>query len=222
MDNIIFLSLYFIFALLNILVIIIEKQRLQYIFKPLLIPLLIMYYIFHIPLIDVNWFIVAGLTCGLIGNVFFMHLEDDEMFYHGLLVHGIGYVFYVIAFLGYFINFSNFQLWKLLLFAPGVLIVLYTFYRIKGGYELTKIVMFIYISVVLIMHFFSIFRLPASNGGDFWLLWIGTFLLLLTSGLIALNKFTKEVPYAEALILGIFYFAQFFIIQGAVITTLSI
>lgn len=222
MENLVFILLYFLFDLLNIFVIIIKKQRVQYIFKPLLIPLLIMYYIFSVPLIDVSWFIVAGLTCGLIGNIFFMHLEDEEMFYHGLLVHSIGYVFYVIAFLGYFLNFSNFQVWKLLLFAPGLFIVLYTFYRIKGDYNTTKFVMIIYIIVVLIMHFFSIFRLPASNGGDFWLLWIGTFLLLFTSSIIALNKFKKEFPYAEALILGVYYIAQFFIIQGAVITTLYI
>ncbi|TXT60692.1 MAG: membrane protein of unknown function [Promethearchaeota archaeon] len=220
MENFLFLSLYFIFALLTILVVLIGRQRIQYIFKPLLIPLLIMYYIFNVPLLEVNWFIVAGLTCGLVGNVFFMHLEEDEMFYHGVLAHILGYGFYIFAFFGYFVEFPGFHLWKLLLFLPGLLIVVFILYQIRGDYEIVKLAMIGYILGVFIMYIFSIFFLPTSQGGDFWLLWLGTILLLLSSIIIAINKFRKDIPHTEALFLGIYYLAQFFIIEAIIITTL--
>ncbi|MFO7797586.1 MAG: lysoplasmalogenase [Promethearchaeati archaeon] len=221
MENLLFLVLYFIFAGLSIVVILIKQEKMQYIFKPLLIPLLIMYYIFNIPIENVDWFIVAGMTCGLVGNIFFMHIKEKEMFLNGLIVHSVGHGFYVFSFFFYIINFSSFRLWKLFLMAPSIIIVLITYYKIKNDYTSIKIAMISYIAIVLMMNLFSIFRLPASEGGDFWLLWVGTSFLLISSILIALNEFYEMIPFSEATRLGIYFLAQFFIVQGVLITTLS-
>jgi len=222
MENLLFLILYFVFAGLNIIVIIIKKEKMQYIFKPLLIPLLIMYYIINIPIENVDWFIVAGMTCGLVGNIFFMNHQEDEMFLNGLIVHSVGYGFYVFSFFLYIINFSYFRLWKLILMAPGIIIVFVTYCKIKNNYTPLKIAMIIYIIIGLVMNLFSIFRLPASEGGDFWFLWVGSILLLLSSIVLAINKFYETILYSEAIRLGLFFLAQVFIIQGVLITSLSI
>jgi uncharacterized membrane protein YhhN len=82
--------------------------------------------------------------------------------------------------------------------------------------QLMQMAMFIYISVMTIMYCCSVFRVPASGGLDYWLVWIGTTLFMLSSAIIAIDTFAKEIPSTGIYILSTFYLAQFFIVLGII------
>ena len=70
-------------------------KPIEYITKPLLLPLLILFYLTYLP--DVNWWYVAGMIGGFLGDVFLM-LPDPSgkktAFKIGLIAFLLGHVFY--------------------------------------------------------------------------------------------------------------------------------
>jgi len=216
MINIIFLSLFFTITGLNIILVALKKFRIRRILNPLIIPMLILYYIFSVPFKDFHWLVILGLICCLIGNYFFMSYQDEEMFLNGIIVLLIGNFFYIISFTQTFVNISGLLLWKFFLLIPGLLIILYSYSQIKGEMEIMQMAMFIYIAIMTIMYCCAVFRMPASGGLDYWFVWIGATLFMLSSAIIAIDTFSTEIPSTGVYILSTFYLAQFFIVQGII------
>lgn len=216
MINFIFLLLFVLITGLNIVLVGLKKIRIRRYLNPLIIPMLILYYLFSVPLDKVHWLVVFALICCLIGNFFFMSYKKEEMFLNGIIVLLIGNFFYIISFAQSFVNFSGFLPWKLLLLFPGIFIILCTYFRIRGEMQLMQMAMFIYIAVVTIMYCCSVFRLPASGGLNYWFVWIGATLFMLSSAIIAFDTFAEKIPSTGVFILSTFYLAQFFITQGII------
>ena len=216
MINFIFLLLFVLITGLNIVLVGLKKIRICLYINPCIIPMSILYYIFSIPIDKVHWLVVFALICCLAGNFFFMSYKREEMFLNGIIVLLIGNFFYIISFTQSFVNFSGFLPWKLLLLFPGIFIILCTYFRIRGEMQLMQMAMFIYITVVTIMYCCSVFRLPASGGLDYWFVWIGATLFMLSSAIIAYDTFAVKIPSTGVFILSTFYLAQFFITQGII------
>ncbi len=210
--------LFFMLMGFNIFLVALKKFNIRRYLNPFVIPLLIFYYLFSVPIASIDWLLIMGLICCLMGNFFFMSHENEEMFLNGLIVLLIGNFFYIITFTRSFVNFSGFLLWKFFLLIPGLVIILYTYYRIKGEMQLMQMAMFIYIAVITMMYCCAVFRLPASGGWDYWLVWIGSTLFMLSSAIIAIDTFDEKIAFTGIYILSTFYLAQFFLIQGVILT----
>lgn len=211
--NIIFFVLFWLFTGLHILVVALKKSKLEPIIV-IIFPILIFYYIFSIPLAMVDWLIVFGLICGLIANVFFISHENESMFLNGLIVRLVGNFFYILSFTQSFVDFTGFHLWKLFLLIPGIIVIIFTYFRIKGEGQLMQLAVFIYMGVVTVMYVCSVLRLPASEGLDYWLVWIGTTVYMISSVIIAIDTLDEKIPFTGVYILSTYFIALFLVVQG--------
>ena len=85
----IFLVLFFIFAIIEILGEYKDNKKIEYFTKPLLMPLLILFYIFGVieatSLDNVNWLIVVALIGGCAGDIFLMLENEEKWFLFGMV-----------------------------------------------------------------------------------------------------------------------------------------
>jgi len=220
MIQFIFLIFFLFFTGFHILIVALKKSKLEPIIV-FIFPFLILYYLFGVPLSKVDWLIVFGLICGLIANLFFVSHENESMFLNGLIVRLVGNFFYILSFTQSFINFSGFHLWKLFLLIPGVVIILFTYIRIKGEMQLMQLAILIYMGVMMVMYVCSVLRLPSSQGLDYWLVWIGTTIYMISSGIIAIDTLDQKIPFTGVYILSTYFLALFLIIQGYIFYGLS-
>ncbi len=88
----------------------------EYITKPLLLPLMIIFYLTYLP--AVNWWYIAGMIGGFLGDVFLM-LPDPSgkktSFKIGLIAFLLGHVFYVVALVQLGWDYGHFMWWSLLI-----------------------------------------------------------------------------------------------------------
>ncbi len=220
MIQFIFLIFFLFFTSLHIIIIALKKSKLEPIIV-VIFPFLILYYLFGAPLSEVDWLIVFGLICGLLANLFFVSHENESMFLNGIIVRLVGNFFYILSFTQSFINFSGFHLWKLFLLIPGVIIILFTYIRIKGEMQLMQLAMIIYMGVIMVMYVCSVLRLPSSAGLDYWLVWIGTTIYMISSGIIAIDTLDEKIPFTGVYILSTYFLALFLIVQGYIFYGIS-
>jgi hypothetical protein len=220
MIQFLFFVLFWVFTGIYILIVALKKSKLEPIII-IIFPLLILYYLFGVPLSKVDWLIVFGLVCGLIANLFFMSYENESMFLNGLIIRLIENFFYILSFTQSFMNFSGFQLWKLLLLIPGIIIIVFTYLRIKGEMQLMKMAIFIYMGVLSVMYVCSVLRLPASEGLDYWFVWIGTTIYMISAAIIAIDTLDQKIPSTGVFILSTYFIAIYLIVQGYIFHGIS-
>ena len=219
----IFLIAFFIVTIANLFSCIKRNKKLEHISKPLLMPLLALYFIFATFTVGTNWFIFLALLFGCSGDIFLMLENEEKWFMLGMVGFLIGHIFYIIAFLlsvgGRLIFFP---LWGIVMILPVVLILLLTFPKFKDHMGELKIPVYVYMSVILFMHISAIFRLAAFDISCpcFFLVWIGSILFILSDSLIAVDKFNDNFEIPSFYIMLTYVLGQFLITQGIIVTIL--
>ena len=98
----IFLVIFFIVAIIEIFGEFKENTKIIYITKPILMPLLILFYIFGVieatSIARVDWLIVVALIGGMGGDIFLMLKDEDKWFLPGMGSFLINQIFYIISF----------------------------------------------------------------------------------------------------------------------------
>ena len=221
--SVIFLIIFLINSFVQLWAVEKENQKWIYITKPLLMPLLALYYtVASIEMNEFNWLIVAALLAGCAGDVFLMLKGNDNYFLLGMVSFLLGHIFYIISFI--FSMGTNILLILIagpLLFIPVLVILYFTFPKFKDKMGDYKIPVYVYMAVILIMHVFAILRgthypLLCSC---FYSTYIGSILFILSDSLIAVDKFgEKEIPRIRGRIMETYIFAQLFIITGILLT----
>ncbi|MHA1150760.1 MAG: lysoplasmalogenase [Promethearchaeota archaeon] len=197
------------------------NKRLRYLCMISLMPLLIGYYIFSLPIAQISLLLVVALVFGYLGDIFLM-FDKEEFFIFGLGSFLFGHIFYIIVFLLSISNFMLFPLWAILLVIPSIFIIIYVLKNTLGKLGEVMIPTYIYMGVIFTMGLCSILRFASSNLTSAFLVWLGANLFMLSDGMIALNKFNKEIPNGELYIKITYIFAQFFITLGLILGALYI
>jgi uncharacterized membrane protein YhhN len=149
----IFLIGFLIVAVVDLFAVLKENKKLEYIAKPLLMPILALYFIFGTFTIGTDWLIVLALLFGCSGDFFLMLENKEKWFMFGMSGFLIGHIFYIIAFLlSVGENLMNFPLWGLILILPVVLILYLMFPKIKDHMGELKIPVYVYMTAILFMH----------------------------------------------------------------------
>ncbi len=220
MIQLIFLVLFFIDGVANLVSVVRESKRLEHITKPLLMPLLALYYIFGSINKNFDWLIVVALLCGCAGDVFLMLENEDKWFMFGMVSFLLGHIFYIISFLLSISN-ADFPLWGIVLFAPVIVILLFIYPKYKNNLGDMKIPVQIYMGAILLMHIFAVLRLTEFNFFSlcFIFVWIGSILFVLSDSLIAVNTFNEEIKisYIRVYIMLTYILGQFLIVQGVLL-----
>lgn len=220
----VFLILFLIDAVADIIVVVKKNKRFEHLFKPLLMPLLAMYYVFTTFSTNVNWLIVLAILFGCVGDTFLM-FDDEKWFLLGMVGFLLGHVFYIISFLlSVGSNIIAFPLWGIVLILPVILILFFTYPRFKDHLGAMKIPVYVYMAFIITMHFTAILRLSNFEfmNPAFFLTWLGSILFIFSDSLIAIDTFNEEIkiPYIRVYIMSTYIVGQFLITQGIIMANL--
>ena len=211
-------TLLFIIVLLGELIgIQLENNILQFIFKPLIIPVVIGYFDSQINDITkgFNKWIVAALIFSWIGDVLLMFQDKKDIFFLlGLSAFLLAHVFYVIY-------FHKVRLRDNVKSNPWLLVIVVVYYAALISFLSPylgdmKVPVRIYGIVISFMFMLAMHMLFIRNKSAGKWMMIGALLFVLSDSLLALNKFYQSFEFASVAIILAYALAQFFIVKGAV------
>lgn len=194
-----------------------ENNILQFIFKPLIIPVVIGYFDSQINNITkgYNKWIVAALIFSWIGDVLLMFQDKKDIFFLlGLSSFLLAHVFYIIY-------FHNVRIKENVKSNPWFLVIVVVYYAALisflspylGDMKLPVRVYGIVISFMFMLALHMLFIRNKVAGK--WMM-IGALLFVISDSLLALNRFYQPFEFAGILIILTYALAQFFIAKGAV------
>jgi uncharacterized membrane protein YhhN len=181
--------------------------------KPLLMPLLAIYYISSVA--EVNKFIVMALVFGSIGDVFLMWPERKENFMLGLGAFLIGHLCYVLLFLQNVSCAKYVPVWFYLIipiYVAGACIVVKKLIKYLGD---MKIPTYIYMLVILFMSVASLARIFVMEMSiSFFLPFIGSLLFLCSDSMLGFYTFKGKFKNGNIYIMLTYILAQALIVGG--------
>jgi uncharacterized membrane protein YhhN len=221
----IFLVTFFVVAILELFAEYKENKKLIYCTKPILMPLLILFYIFGViegaSIILVDWLIVIALIGGCAGDIFLMLRNQEKWFLFGMVAFLLNQIFYIISFLLSITNYTAFNLWGLFLLGPVILILLFTLPRFINKTEDLKIPVIVYMGAILFMHIASLLRLAEFDGLPFILVYLGSISFIFSDAILALNKWDPGIKHGRLINMTTYFMAQFYITLGVLLSVLS-
>lgn len=217
-----FLVLFFIFAIVEVFGEYKDIKKIEYCTKPLLMPLLILFYIFGVvettSITNVDWLIVIALLGGCAGDIFLMLENEDKWFLFGMGAFFINQIFYIISFFLSITDITNFISWGYFLLGPAILVLVFTVPRFIKKTEDMKIPVLVYLVSILLMHIAAILRFAEFQGLPFVLVYVGSISFIFSDACIAVNKWAGEFINARLIIMTTYILAQFYITLGVLFT----
>lgn len=209
--------LFLIVLLANILGSVFNNTLLQNISKPLLMPLLMGWFLFSgIRSITNRKWILAALFFSWLGDVLLMFQEKDALFFMlGLAAFLIAHIFYII----FFFEINRKEKSKLNLFIIIAVVAYYIglltiLFPTLGEMKIPVIVYGLVISIMLL----SALHLPITKNREASIgLMMGAVLFVISDSVLAINKFYRPFEYSGVLIMLTYGLAQWFIVNGAIL-----
>jgi len=218
------LVFFFIIAFVEIFAEFKENEKIIYVTKPFVMPLLILFYIFGViesgSIAQVDWFIVIALIGGWGGDIFLMLKNEDKWFLPGMGSFLINQIFYTIAFFLSITDFAALNLWGLFLILPALLILIFTVPRFVKNTGDMKIPVLVYMAAILLMHIAALLRIVQFQGLPFILVYVGSLSYIFSDAMLASNKWTGEFTNARSIVMSTYFMAQFYITLGALFSSL--
>lgn len=190
-------------------------MTIRYISKPLLMPLLALYYLFAT--FDINGWIVAGILGGFVGDVCLMIPDPKgtkKFFRIGLIAFLLGHIFYVIAFIQAAGDFAGYQWWSIFLAIPYVVIGAYTYPRLIKHTGKMTIPVTVYLIVIVLMGVSTSLlwgiRAPFGVG----IAMIGALVFMISDTINAFNRFAKPIPNERLYTMSSYLIGQFLLVLG--------
>lgn len=211
-ESLILLILFLICAAADVFAVASAKPRAERIAKPLLMPLLLAFYLTAAKAPE--RFLVLALVCGFLGDTFL--LGSGAWFACGLAAFLLGHVCYLAAFL----RPMNFAALPPSFWVPGLLAyVLYGLVacrRILPRAEAKlRPAVFVYLVFLLGMSCAALLRLSYAQGAAFWLPFLGSLLFVASDTMLALRIFTQKPPRnSGAAVMVTYALAQLFLTAG--------
>jgi uncharacterized membrane protein YhhN len=194
-----------------------NNGELEYYFKPLLIPLLVSYFISQTNTIvtGLNKWILLALFFSWAGDVLLMFEPKDKIFFLlGLSSFLIAHIFYIV-----FFHFVRVR--EKIKGNPWLLVVVVIYYAVLINFlspyladmKIPVLVYGIVISVMLMMAMHMLFI--KNNPAGKWMM-IGALMFVMSDSILAINKFYQSFETAGILIMLTYGLAQLFIVEGAI------
>lgn len=219
------LTYFFSFSFFLLAVIVMSVRHLglpdlENIFKPLLLPVLMLWFAFdqRIKGKKINWIFILALFFSMLGDVFLMPLIDN--FILGLVFFLISHLIYISVFLKGNTQKIKPSLKQGLLFVFIMISIYFGLMMIlmPSIVELNSLVLLIAVPIyatVLLAMVLSTFVYSKAHFyqfGKFVLL--GGIFFFVSDSILAVNKFTLEIPFAPVLVIGTYTFAQWLLVYG--------
>lgn len=187
----------------------------RYITKPLLMPLLGLYYLTSA--FQMNYLFLAAITCAWMGDIFLMMAQPckrNHYFKLGLLAFLTGNILYMVVFAKYFPCLTSMPAWGWgfisIYIAAGIvacrLLVPY------AGRMMPAVI--VYIVVIVLTGSSTLIPLGCVHPIGAVTAMAGVFLFMLSDGINAYHRFIGEVPMEWMMVMGPYLLGQFLIVQG--------
>ncbi|MFZ1263376.1 MAG: lysoplasmalogenase [Chitinophagaceae bacterium] len=193
-----------------------QQKGLQFIFKPLIIPVLFGYLDAQTTSLTkglCQW-ISAALFFSLLGDTLLMFDEKDPIFFMlGLAAFLIAHIFYILF-------FYKVRVREQLRIKPGLGVVVIVYYAalvtlLYPHLADMKIPVLVYGLVISFMFMLAMHMLFIKNiSAGKWMM-VGALLFVISDSTLAINKFYKPFEMAGVLIMLTYGLAQLFIVEGA-------
>ena len=209
--------LFLIDLIIDLAAVYLKNETLRYISKPLLMPLLIVYFILHTrPFISAlkKW-IVLALVFSWLGDVLLMFESTNSSFFiFGLIAFLIAHIFYIFFFENVIrkerLNKNYWWFIPVLIYYVALISVLSPH---LGDMKLPVRIYGIVISYMLIQ---ALQTGRINNRAAAGLMIVGAILFITSDSILALNKFYQPFEYAGIAIMVSYGIAQLLITLGAV------
>lgn len=213
-----FMACVFIFAALEVYGEYKDDDTLIITFKPLVLPFIVLFYVFGAH-INIDWLIVVALLCGWAGD-FFLMLKNEKWFLYGMVAFLLNQIFFIISFFISINDISDFNIWGLFLLGPVILIMLFTVPRFINKTGDLKIPVLVYMAAILLMHIAAVLRLAEFLGLEFIFIYVGSIFFIFSDAFLALNKWDEAAKQKRIINMVTYFLAQFYIALGAIFTSL--
>ena len=190
-----------LFFAADLLLIVLNKPDLRFFTKPILLPLLILWYISSAKSdnLDINKFFAAGLALSFFGDLFLLF---DWGFLPGLGSFLVAHVFYIISFAKK-LQKPITKFWPLILAIYASVLLFFLFPYLKE----MKIPVALYAVVISVMMY-------SALKTDKHYLIIGALLFLISDTLLSVNLFLKPLMILNLLVMTTYVAAQWFLVKG--------
>ena len=213
------LFLFYFVSVVNLVEQIIQTTWLDMATKPLLMPLLLIYFLSS-PEINnskLSRLMTGGLVFSWLGDVLLMlQAKLDGMFVFGLAAFLLAHIFYIFLYRSARYveqqsenrSFINTRV-VFLIFIGAVL--LYMLHPFLGELQVPVA---LYTVVIITMGIYALFRRGWTIEKSFVMVYSGALLFIMSDAVIAINKFMNPIVQARLLIMATYIAAQFLIVKG--------
>ena len=215
-----FMLVFSVIAVITITTRVLEVDEIQNIFKPMLMPILMLFVFVNSKLSSsFSKLIFFALLFSGFGDVFLMPYVDNFML--GLASFLIAHIFYIVA----FIKGNNLiegvkksiKSTVVLLLAYSALVYVLVTNMLAVETDVVMILAVVVYASVITLMVLSTFSLYANNASlETKLMMIGAILFMFSDSVIAINKFVIEIPLSGLWIMSTYTLAQFLITTGSV------
>lgn len=216
----ILLMLYVATSISELAALIFNYELLHHITKPLLMVLLLLYFVVDQRHRQHRLFliIVLALVFSWLGDVMLMYQQNDAMYFMlGLGAFLIAHVFYIIGYRKARIeNFSH-DLSKprsarYTFFLLIIFLTLMTVLLPHLGEMLIPVI--IYAFAITVMAITALHRFGKTTKTSFWMVMGGALIFMFSDSSIAINKFLEPINHASIIIMTTYLTAQYLIVEG--------
>jgi uncharacterized membrane protein YhhN len=215
-DLIILIIVFGIALILNIIAEALDIQVLRWYTKPLLIPLLIAYYVVQSR--EADLFIVFALISAFAGDIFLLFSENKIMLKLGLLSFLIGHILFscfILSSLDWLNDLSGIY-WLFIIPYLGVGTIVFLF--LQKSLENMKFLAAIYILGLISMAFFCTLRISAFSGPALWFPVIGSFFFISSDFVLSYILFKKKIKWGGAFVMLSYIIAEVLLVLGFMTT----
>jgi uncharacterized membrane protein YhhN len=192
------------------------NEALQYICKPLIIPVIIGFFYSNVHQITkgINKWITGALFCSLSGDVFLMFQDKKPLFFL------LGLSSFLLAHILYIIYFHHVRVKENVKGNPWFLVIVVLYYAVLTGVLSPylgdmKLPVRIYGIVISFMFMLAMHMLFIKNKTAGRWMMQGALLFIISDSILAINKFYQPFDLAGILIMLTYGVAQFYIVKGA-------
>jgi uncharacterized membrane protein YhhN len=219
----IILYLFILASLGELTAVILSLEFPQFIFKPLIMITLGVFYVSHIAAENRSTAVISAILCSLVGDVMLLFQHDGALYFMtGLFSFLLAHVFYILAYRQHRVQESEDALhgmqkirfaFPIILAGTGLVVILFP---VLGDLKFPVVV---YAIVLILMVLNALFRFGFTSPKSFWSVFIGAVLFLISDSVLAINKFLQPVSNGVFIIMLTYILAQYLIISGLIAHT---
>lgn len=177
-----------------------DRRPVEYVLKPLTMVVLIAAVLAMEPTSDdARLFIVAGLVCSLVGDVFLM--LDEKFFLGGLVSFLVGHVMYVIGLLQFDIEPPLLMVGVVLVLIAAAVVGSKVVAGARKLDDRLMVPVAVYLSIISLM-------VVTAFGTAIPIAIAGALLFYASDGVLGYNRFVQAVPHGRLLIMTTYHLGQ--------------